>query len=110
MYIFNASALPFTLSGFSDFNIYLQFRADSCPIKVPTPASLVPDSKRAATLHGSPISENANLSVAPKFPAIHTPLFTPMPMAIYGMPSSTKRKLRSIMFFSICLAASQARL
>ena len=88
VYTCNGLDFPLTSIGSNNFNLNLDFLAVSSPINVPTPATLVLDSNLAATLHGSPIRENANLSVAPKLPAIQIPLLTPIPIAISGMPSS----------------------
>ena len=102
--------MPLTSIGSNNFKSKLLYLAVSSPIKTPTPATFVLDSNLAATLQGSPIKLNANLSVAPKLPAIHTPLFTPIPIATSGMFSSTNFKLSSSIFFYISLAAFKAKL
>ena len=84
--------------------------AVSSPIKTPTPATFVLDSNLAATLQGSPIRLNANLSVAPKLPAIQTPQFTPIPIATSGIFSSENLIFNWSIFFSISFAACKARL
>jgi hypothetical protein len=96
-------AFPLTAIGASSFKSKEQCFAVSSPISVPTPATLVLDSSRAAMLQGSPIRENANLSVAPKFPAIQMPELTPIPIAISGMPSSLNFLFSSMIFPSLSL-------
>lgn len=61
------------------------------------------DSNLAATLQGSPIRLNANLSVAPKFPAIQIPLLTPIPIATSGIFSSANLIFNWSIFFLFLL-------
>ena len=110
VYTSNGFSFPLTSIGCNDFNLKLLYLEVSSPISTLTPATFVALSNLAATLQGSPIREKANLSVAPKLPAIQIPELTPIPIAISGIPSYLNFLFSSIIFVSICLAACKAKL